>query len=77
MQCQIVLFVDQIIVQSRKPFIKAGDSGSLLVTDPGREAVGLLFAGTTDGKLAIANRIGDVLLELSILKGKVLSIDGE
>lgn len=55
-------FVDQIVVSSnRGPFIKAGDSGSLLVTDPGREPVGLLFAGNRSGKLAIANPIGYVL----------------
>ena len=37
-------FVDQVVISGRK-FIKSGDSGSLLVTDPGRESVGLLFAG--------------------------------
>lgn len=54
-------FVDQIVVESKKPFIKAGDSGSLLVTNPGRNPVGLLFAGSSDGKMGIANPIGDVL----------------
>jgi len=55
-------FVDQIIVQSRSPFIKAGDSGSLLVTDSDEKSpVGLLFAGDSSGKFAIANHIDDVL----------------
>jgi len=61
----------QIIVQARKPFIKAGDSGSLLVTDPGKNPVGLLFAGTSDGKTAIANDIGAVLYAFNV------TIDGE
>lgn len=65
------LFVEQIIVESRKPFIKAGDSGSLLVTDPDRYPVGLLFAGNQSGRLAVANKIGEVLGALKV------SIDGE
>lgn len=56
------VFVNQIIVESvGPPFIKAGDSGSLLVTDPGRGSVGLLFAGNTSGKFAVANPIQPVL----------------
>lgn len=58
-------FVDQIIVSGSKPFIKAGDSGSLLVTDPGRNPVGLLFAGTLSG-IAIANPIGPVLTRFNV-----------
>ncbi len=54
-------FVNQIIVQSRKPFIKAGDSGSLLVTTE-KNPVGLLFAGNATGNYAIANHI-DIVLE--------------
>ncbi len=65
------LFVDQIIVEARKPFIKGGDSGSLLVTDPGRRPVGLLFAGNGSGKLAIANPIDLVLDRFGV------TIDGE
>lgn len=53
-------FVDQIIVESTNVFIKAGDSGSLLVTN-NRNPVGLLFAGNQSGKLGVANRIQDVL----------------
>lgn len=63
-------FVQQIIVSGGKPFIKAGDSGSLLVTDPGRNPVGLLFAGTASGT-AIANPIGPVLTRFTV------TIDGE
>ncbi|MGH2951917.1 MAG: hypothetical protein ACRDKX_07735 [Solirubrobacterales bacterium] len=55
------LFVDQVIAEGRKPFLKSGDSGSLAVTDPGRDAVGLLFASDPSGKLAIANDIQRVL----------------
>ena len=64
-------FVNQIVVSSARPFIKAGDSGSLLVTDPGRNPVGLLFAGSGNGKLAIANPIDLVLERFD------LAIDGE
>lgn len=64
-------FVNQIFVQARKPFIKPGDSGSLLVTDPGRNPVGLLFAGSADGKFAVANPIAPVLSRFGV------SIDGE
>lgn len=56
-------FTDQIVVRAKKgKFIGAGDSGSLLVSDRGRQPVGLLFAGTSDGRMAIANRI-DLVLE--------------
>ena len=64
-------FVNQIIVESRKPFIKPGDSGSLLVTDPGKNPIGLLFAGSTTGKLGVANHIDDVLSSFGV------TIDGE
>lgn len=64
-------FVNQIVVSAIKPFIKAGDSGSLLVTDPGRNPVGLLFAGSGSGKTAIANPINAVLTRFGV------AIDGE
>jgi len=55
-------FVKQIIVESGTEFIGGGDSGSLLVTDDDDvNPVGLLFAGTSDGLLAVANRIDLVL----------------
>ncbi len=55
-------FVDQFIVESDNgmPVIGGGDSGSLLVAqDP--HPVGLLFAGSGDGMMAVANRIDHVL----------------
>jgi hypothetical protein len=54
-------FVHQVIVENTKPFLKSGDSGSLVVTDPGNSPVGLLFAGDNTGKFAVANPISDVL----------------
>jgi hypothetical protein len=65
-------FIDQILVQSRKAFIKAGDSGSLLVTESGCSPVGLLFAGNANGTYAFANPIGPVLSAFG-----VSSIDGQ
>jgi len=65
------LFVNQIVVNG-KSFIKAGDSGSLLVTNDNKDSpVGLLFAGNGSGTYAWANPIGPVLLYLGI------SIDGK
>jgi hypothetical protein len=55
------IFTGQIIVQSGKPFVKAGDSGSLIVTTSGLHPVGLLFAGDSSGKYGIANDINNVL----------------
>ncbi len=56
-------FTGQILVYNRRSaVIKAGDSGSLLVTnDSSANPVGLLFAGDSTGKYAIANPIDDVL----------------
>jgi hypothetical protein len=60
-------FENQIIVESNKPFIKAGDSGSLLVTDDSDcSPVGLLFAGDATGKLAVANPINLVLEKFDV-----------
>jgi len=64
-------FVGQIVVYSSRSFIKAGDSGSLLVTNPGKNPVGLLFAGTSSGQYAIANPIDLVLGAFGV------SVDGE
>ncbi|HEY5915065.1 MAG TPA: hypothetical protein VJA21_31105 [Verrucomicrobiae bacterium] len=64
-------FANQILVFSRRAFIKAGDSGSLLVTDPGKNPVGLLFAGNSTGQYAFANPIG------AVIKGLGVTIDGE
>ena len=55
-------FIKQIgVLGSRGAFIKAGDSGSLLVTSSGKNPVGLLFAGDSSGKYAFANPIELVL----------------
>jgi hypothetical protein len=59
-------FVDQVIVQNKRPFLKSGDSGALAVTRPGRSPVGLLFAGDQSGKFAIANRIDRVLSAFNV-----------
>jgi len=56
----VVTFEDQIIVEARKSFLRAGDSGSLLITDQGHP-VGLLFAANQRGTLAVANRIDLIL----------------
>ena len=65
-------FVDQVVVCANKgPFLKAGDSGSLLVTrDGNHEPVGLMFAGNSSGQYGFANPIGAVLSALGV------SIDG-
>ncbi len=75
----VARFVDQIIVQSSNgpfisttPFIQPGDSGSLMVTlRGGNKPVGLLFAGTVDGTIAIANEIDNVLTRFGV------TIDGK
>ncbi|MGH7825719.1 MAG: hypothetical protein ACREQ7_11170 [Candidatus Binatia bacterium] len=64
-------FVNQIIVRSPRPFIRAGDSGALVVTQPGLNPVGLLFAGVKGGRMAIANPIDLVLNAFGV------SIDGQ
>jgi hypothetical protein len=65
-------FVNQIVVSSNKPFIKPGDSGSLLVTDDAAaHPVGLLFAGNANGSFAVANQIGNVLASFGV------TIDGK
>jgi len=60
-------FVNQIAVYSPKSFIKAGDSGSLLVTNnTAANPVGLLFAGNRTGTYAFANPIGAVLSSFNV-----------
>ena len=67
----VARFVDQVVITgSRGPFSKAGDSGSLIVTDNASASpVALLFAGgqTT----TIGNPIGAVLSALNV------TIDGK
>lgn len=72
-----VLFTGQITVANRAPssvFTQPGDSGSLLVSDPGRNPVGLLMAGNSTGTLGICNRFSDVQDALSLYQ---LTVDGE
>lgn len=60
----VARFVGQIVTSGH--FSKAGDSGSLVVTDDGNNnPVGLLFAGTSNG-VTILNPIGDVLSDLNV-----------
>lgn len=72
----IARFIGQIIVESNKPILKAGDSGSLLVSDDGvNSPVGLLFAGNRSGKFAVANDISAVFDELWAESSIDLTID--
>ena len=64
-------YINQIIVGSKKLFIKEGDSGALLVARPGLNPVALLFAGDTRGRTAVANPIDLVLNAFGV------SIDGQ
>jgi len=61
-------FVDQILITPGS-FIRSGDSGSLMVTDPGKNPVGLLFASGSG--IAVANPIDPVLTAFGV------TIDGE
>lgn len=56
-------FVNQIMT-SRK-FCKAGDSGALVVTNPGKNPVGLLFAGASNGT-TFCNPISSVLQSFNV-----------
>lgn len=60
-------------------FTDSGDSGALVLDAGTAEAVGLYFAGGTDGDgngLSVLNPIGDVLRELSTQAGSQLSLVG-
>jgi len=62
-------FVNQIRIKSASPlrlFARQGDSGSLVVDQATREAVGLLFAVPFDNSYGVANHIDDVLTTLNI-----------
>ena len=63
---KLAKFVNQIVINSNG-FGGPGDSGSLIVTrDVCPQAVGLLFAGSYDGSMTIANPISAVLSGLNI-----------
>jgi len=59
----IALFVDQIIVrpENNERIVAGGDSGSLVYLRDEPIAYGLLFAGSTDGKILVANKITNVI----------------
>jgi hypothetical protein len=60
-------------------FTDSGDSGALVLDASNSEAVGLYFAGGTDGDgngFSVVNPIGDVLTELSTEAGSKLSLVG-
>jgi hypothetical protein len=62
-----ILFTDQIEI-SGFYIVGGGDSGSIWCK--GEKAVGLLFAGTIDGKRSIANHIETVLSQLDVVIGE-------
>ena len=63
---KLAKFVNQIEIDS-SGFGGPGDSGSLIVTqDPCPQAVALLFAGSSDGSMTIANPIPAVLSALKV-----------
>lgn len=64
----IARFVSQILIRPGG-FSKGGDSGSLVITDPGKNPVGLLFAGGRG--ITIANPIDAVLDAFDV------TVDGE
>ena len=71
-------YQDQIGI-SGAHFTDSGDSGALVLDASNAEAVGLYFAGGTDGDgngLSVVNPIGDVLGELSAQTGSELSLVG-
>jgi hypothetical protein len=60
-------------------FTDSGDSGALVLDASNAQAIGLYFAGGTDGDghgLSVANPIGDVLHELSTEAGTPLTLVG-
>ncbi len=61
-------FINQItITGSTSTFSEPGDSGSLILTqDDCPQAVALLFAGSADGTVTIANPISNVLSALGV-----------
>ncbi len=62
----VARFVDQILIETAGAFSLGGDSGSLIVTDPGLNPVGLLFAGNEPGTMTVANPIDLVLQEFGV-----------
>jgi len=70
----VALFEGQIIITPTKGrFSAGGDSGSLIVTEEGKNPIGLLFAG--GGRWTIANPIDAVLDTLGLIIDVPLTID--
>ena len=70
----VARFVQQIIITPTKGrFSAGGDSGSLIVTEEGKNPIGLLFAG--GGRWTIANPIDAVLDTLGLIIDVPLTID--
>jgi len=68
----VARFVNQLRINVTPPFPAfglGGDSGSLVVNQLTRAAVGLYNAGPAGGEYGLANRIQDVLAELEIELG--------
>jgi len=71
-------FTNQIGI-SGSHFTDSGDSGALVLDAGNSQAIGLYFAGGTDGDghgLSVANPIGDVLHELGAEAGSRMSLVG-
>lgn len=71
-------YTDQIGI-SGAHFTDSGDSGALVLDAANAQAIGLYFAGGTDGDghgLSVANPIGDVLGELGAETGSRMSLVG-
>lgn len=65
----VALFRDQIRISgtpATPAFGLGGDSGSVVVTEDGNQAVGLYFAGPPSGNYGVANKIENVLADLEI-----------
>ncbi|HEU0146557.1 MAG TPA: hypothetical protein VFR21_06730 [Bradyrhizobium sp.] len=63
------VFQSQLRIEPTPPHSaigRGGDSGSLVVTQSGKDAIGLYFAGPPSGNYGVANRIEDVLSEMQI-----------
>jgi len=63
------IFRDQLIIRPENPgetICLGGDSGSLVYTREAPVAYGLLFAGSENGTLLVANKISNVVRELNI-----------
>jgi len=66
---KVAFFEDQMRIEKVAPyssFAEGGDSGSLVINQTTKRAVGLYFAGPPSGVYGVANHIEDVLKELEV-----------